>query len=75
MAVVGDGDSVDCVAGIALGDFAVAMQRARAFVADTGDSNAGDSEMRGFDLYDLAAMASGVVQTDYVGHDCLAGSW
>lgn len=68
MTIVSHGYAIDGVMGISLCDSDVPMQWARAFVADTGDSDSGDREMLGGDVHDLAAVAGGVVQADDVGH-------
>ena len=70
VSIVGDPDAVNGVMRIAVGDSAVAVQRTCALVADTGNCNSIDREMSCRDARNFAAVASGVIQTDNVRHNC-----
>ena len=58
MPIVGDGNAIDDVARIALGNraFVMPLDGTTACVTDAGDRNSVDRKMRGADTYDLATM-------------------
>lgn len=70
MTVVCNRYSINCMSRFSLHDISWTMDRASAFVTDAGDCNAADRKVRSGHAGDLAAVAGGIVQPDYIRHDC-----
>jgi hypothetical protein len=70
VSIVRNGDAVDDVMRIALGNraFFMAFDGTTAYIADASDWDAVDREMVGADAFDLAAVGGGVAEADNVAH-------
>lgn len=77
MPFVSDGDSIDEVMQIALGNRAIFMSLdgTTAWIADAGDRNAVDRKMRCADAFDLATVARGVTETNGITHGSALLRW